>query len=141
MTTDTNGGKYVWKSGDWKVHPRKNVPYNGVKIIGTPAYDTNDNFVSAEVVIKDFTFAIDGVSSTIESLTVEDDWVEIPSPKPESPPSGSPPVGAKFSVKGKFKLRKSTSEVLLRVRFDYGLEGQRREELGFVMGLPATRKE
>lgn len=135
MTTEKKVGPQRWCSGDWKTIPRKDVPYNGIKITGPPAYDENGKFVSADIVVADYTFVQDGVQSEIAALSVEDGWLDIPpAVKPGSPPGIDP----RFTVSGKVQLRHGSGGLLLGVDFAYGLEHLRHEELGFVFGFPST---
>jgi len=134
-TTVTNAEPQVWCSGDWKTIPRKTVPYNGVEIVGTPVYDDNGKFVSADLKIVDCTYVPDGVASELHGLNVGDGWQEIPAAVvPTSPPSPD----ANFTVNGKLQLYHGSGSMLLGVDFSYGLTGQRHEELGFIFGFPTT---
>lgn len=135
MTTEKNMETQSWCSGEWKTTPRKNVPYNGVEIIGVPLYDENGRFVSADIVVADCTNVKEGVQSKLAALSVEDGWLDIP---PIMMP-GSPPVDdPRFTVKGKLQLRHGSGSMLLGVDFAYGLAGQRHEELGFIFGFPTN---
>ena len=132
MTTEKNVESQSWCSGEWKTIPRKNVPYNGIEIIGVPFYDDNSRFVSADIMVADYTYVKEGVQSKITALTVADSWVDIPPVlKPVSPPVDDPD----FTVKGKLKLLHGSSDILLEIEFAYGLAGQRHDEIGFVFGF------
>ncbi len=138
-TTEKNGETQTWHSGDWTPAPRKNVPYNGIEISGTPTYDaTTGRFLSADVEIVDCTYDKEGVGSSLDALTVDEGWVGIPpAMQPVSPPVADP----KFTASGNLQLRRGSSAILVGVDFSYGLEGQHHEELGFVFGFPTTVAE
>lgn len=137
ITMGKNEEPQVWYSGDWKTVPRKNVPYNGTEITGIPAYDEDGKFVSADIMIADYTYDLEGVQSRIAALNVDEGWMDIPAAvKPESPPV----IDSRFTVNGKLQLRYGSGGLLLGIDFAYGLDTQRHEELGFVFGFPTTIK-
>lgn len=129
MSKNTN--ELTWHSGDWKKVSRKQEPYNGIEITGVPLYDDEQKFASATITVKDFTKTPNGIPSTMEDVTLADEWVNIPVPI-TSPPSED------FTVDGAVKLRLGSNEVLLRLNLAYGLKDYRRQEIGFIGGFPSV---
>ncbi|WP_035238423.1 hypothetical protein [Desulfobacter vibrioformis] len=131
MSQEISTNELKWHSGDWRKVPMKQEPYNGLEITGVPTYDDEHKFVSATITVKDFTKAPKGLASTMEDVTLADEWVNIPVPV-TSPPSDD------FTVDGAIKLRVGSNEILLRVKLAYGPEKMQRQEIGFIGGFPSV---
>lgn len=131
MSQEISTNELKWRSGDWRKVPMKQEPYNGLEITGVPTYDDEHKFVSATITVKDFTKASKGLASTMEDVTLADEWVNIPVPV-TSPPSDD------FTVDGAIKLRVGSNVILLRVNLAYGLKNMQRQELGFIGGFPSV---
>lgn len=129
MSQEISTNELKWRSGDWKKVPQKQEPYNGIEITGVPTYDDEHKFVSATITVKDFTKTAKGVASTMEDVTLADEWVNIPVPV-TSPPSDD------FTVDGAIKLRVGSNGILLRVKLTYGLKDMKHQEIGFIGGFP-----
>lgn len=132
MTTEKHATDWPWYSGDWQTPPRSWEPYNGIEISGVPTYDNENKFISAKITIFDFTKNKKGISSTIESVTLADNWAHIPEPVTSSPKD-------EFTVNGRMKLRLASSVILVRVHLDYGLEEMKCYELGMIGGFHSTK--
>ncbi len=131
MSNETN--TQTWTSGDWKKRSRTKPPYNGIKIQTKTVYDNEDKFSSVSVSFIDFTNNVNGVSSIIPELTLEEGWANIPKATISSPPS-SPPSGlSAFTVNGKVKLSEELSGIYLRIHLYYGVEHAQREEIGYII--------
>jgi len=122
--------KQLWKSGDWRNTPNDKIPYNGIEISCLSTYNDNEKLLSLEVCFSDYTFSLEGVSSTISNLPTDDKWTEIP--KPLLPLPNEKKVNPNFSIKGNVKIQKVTDGSYLRIHLSYGPNDYRREELGFI---------
>lgn len=134
MANNTN--PWQWRSGDWKKRAASSPPYNGIQITGLPTYDTDNKLVSVEVTFLDFTQDDKGVESIIPNLSYLDGRVEIPVPvEKSSPPQADPD----FTVLGWVALETNGASFSLRIRFGYGAEYSRRDELGYIMSFSAIK--
>lgn len=138
--------KYIeqfWHSGEWKEQNNDKIPYNGIEIKAKSNYEADEKtpsvykLTSVEVTVSDYTKNPKGVSSIV-NLSRTGVWYDIPIPKntsvlPPQPDTDFTLRGIYLGSLGKLQLQSNSVGYYLRIQFCYGLEGQRREELGFAI--------
>lgn len=148
----SNSKSSSWYSGDWKAG-KNNIkpPYNGLKIIAKANYGvptspaTSQKLVSVDLEIVDYTYSTTGVSSFVMAYKT-DVWYKISIPENEAV-SPLPPnldftvIGINNTDLGVIKLESSPKGIFLNIKFRYGVESRKREELGFIMKFDATYTE
>ena len=127
MTKETPQ-KQVWESGDWKLKPNPNVPYNGIKISGLSTYNDNQQLKSVEVCFSDYTYNPKGVNSIIKKLTLADSWTIIPNPKQVNKETTT----TDFSINGKVTLEIVENSIYLKIHLYYGPKNSINEAMGFI---------
>lgn len=140
-----------WYSGDWKSKNNIKQPYNGLKIIAKPNYGiptsrpTSQKLVSVDLEIVDYTYSTTGVSSFVIAYKT-DIWYEIAIPQnegvsPPGPNSDFTVIGINNVDLGVVKLEVSPKGIFLNIKFRYGVESRKREELGYIMKFDTTYTE
>ena len=120
--------KLTWRSGNWRPKPRSQPPFNGLEVVGVVHLDSEGHYLSASITFKDYTYAEQGVSSTLPDLPDHGEWVDIPQPAVPNPLET-------YTVTGRLIAETLSGGLYLRVRLEFGLPHLRHTEGGNLFRL------
>ena len=121
----------TWHSADWRQQNAPKIPYNGLEITTTPIYSDDGKLIALSVEVIDFTKNPNGVTSTIDELSFDDE-TDIPIPKLSSE-SKDPQLAADkkaeedaiqgnpdFTVEGYISIVQSQGLAYIFIQLKYG---------------------